>query len=55
MVPRGCILSMGVVVGKGVTLPEFTRVTLGSVKEDTGFDDESEEEDEGWPPFLFLF
>lgn len=53
MVGRGCVLSFGVVIGAGVAVPPFTRLTLSDAKDDDDdvFDDdddqEEDEEDEG--------
>ena len=47
-ISRGCILAAGVVIGEGVVVPPFTRLTtLLDAKEDDGFDSDSSEEDGG--------
>ncbi|CAM9472599.1 unnamed protein product [Ectocarpus sp. 13 AM-2016] len=57
VVPRGCVLGPDTIVGKGVHLAEFTRVTSGRAEEeddddwgDGGGDDEGEDSEEGVAP-----
>jgi translation initiation factor eIF-2B subunit epsilon len=46
VVSRGCIIGAGCIIGENVVLPEYTRLTLVTEKEDDDFDDDWDDDDD---------